>query len=287
MASFLDREPDSRKEKAINIAKSHGFNIRPIDINTSGAGWQAVGRNTLVAPLNSIKGLGDKAIEEIIAHRPFKTVEEMLFHPDIVYRKFNKKSLDALCRAGALTSLIDDRFTGDRHFWMACCMDRPKSLKKLREHIEAYKAEGEFCLDDKIKFLTELTGTFPLSMVAGKDRLEELEKECTPPISEYDHDLKKCWAIPLNVNARKTKKGKWFFVVDVIDSNSVITKIRCWGVQSNDVKSQVEYYKDPDNSMYPEPTIWLNRLYKITPKYNDNWGFSTFGKIDSLWTLLE
>jgi len=287
MASFLDREPDSRKEKAINIAKSHGFNIRPIDINTSGAGWQAVGRNTLVAPLNSIKGLGDKAIEEIIAHRPFKTVEEMLFHPDIVYRKFNKKSLDALCRAGALTSLIDDRFTGDRHFWMACCMDRPKSLKKLREHIEAYKAEGEFCLDDKIKFLTELTGTFPLSMVAGKDRLEELEKECTPPISEYDHDLKKCWAIPLNVNARKTKKGKWFFVVDVIDSNSVITKIRCWGVQSNDVKSQVEYYKDPDNSMYPEPTIWLNRLYEITPKYNDNWGFSTFGKIDSLWTLLE
>ena len=268
MASFLDREPDSRKEKAINIAKNHGFNIRAIDINTSGAGWQAIGDNTLVAPLTSIKGLGDKAIEEIIAHRPFETAEEMLFHPDIVYRKFNKKSLDALCRAGALKSLIDERFTGDKHFWSAVCVDRPKSLKKLAENIETYKEAGEFCLNDKVEFLTELTGTFPMSMVITEEVLAKLEERYVPPISEFDADLGVCWAIPRNVNARKSKNGKWFYVVDVIDSNNIITKIRCWGIK-----------KEKD-------LIYLNRPYIIKPKYNDNWGFSTFGAVDNLWGLL-
>ena len=268
MASFLDREPDSRKEKAINIAKNHGFNIRDIDINTSGAGWQAVEGNTLVAPLNSIKGLGDKAIEEIIAHRPFNTVEEMLFHPDVVYRKFNKKSLDALCRAGALKSLIDERFTGDKHFWSAVCVDRPKSLKKLAENIETYKEAGDFCLNDRIEFLTELTGTFPMSMVITDEVLDKLSKRYVPPISEFDPDLGVCWGIPRNVNARKTKNGKWFYVIDVIDSNNIITKIRCWGIK-----------RETDE-------IYLNRPYIIKPKYNDNWGFSTFGRVDNLWGLL-
>jgi DNA polymerase-3 subunit alpha len=268
MASFLDREPDTRKEKAINIAKNHGFKIRPIDINTSGAGWEAIGNNTLVAPLTSIKGLGDKAIEEIIAHRPFNTVEEMLFHPDVIYRKFIKKSLDALCRAGALASLIDERFTGDSHFWSAVCVDRPKSLKKLAENIETYKEAGEFSLNDKVEFLTELTGTFPMSMVITAEVLDKLEKRFIPPISEFDADLGVCWGIPRKVNARKSKNGKWFYVVDVIDSNNVITKIRCWGVR-----------RDKDE-------IYLNRPYVIKPKYQDNWGFSTFGAVDNLWGLL-
>ena len=33
MASFLDKEPESRKEKAINLAKQHGYEIKPLNIN--------------------------------------------------------------------------------------------------------------------------------------------------------------------------------------------------------------------------------------------------------------
>jgi DNA polymerase-3 subunit alpha len=36
MAAFLDKEPETRKEKAINIAKQFGFDIAPLDINKSG-----------------------------------------------------------------------------------------------------------------------------------------------------------------------------------------------------------------------------------------------------------
>ena len=38
-AAFLDKEPESRKEKAINLAKQHGFNIKPLNINYSGMTW--------------------------------------------------------------------------------------------------------------------------------------------------------------------------------------------------------------------------------------------------------
>ena len=92
MCSFLDREPDTRKEKAINIAKSHGFSMSDIDINVSGESWEATDATNLVAPLTTIKGLGDKAIEEIVANRPFNTVEDLLFNENVVYRKLNKKS---------------------------------------------------------------------------------------------------------------------------------------------------------------------------------------------------
>ena len=113
-AAFLEREPEHRKEKAINLAKQHGFAIQDINVNTSGMRWEIMDQNTLVAPLTTIKGLGEKAIEQILNNRPFRTVEEFIFNEGIVYSKLNKKALDVLCRAGALSGLIDSRFTGDK-----------------------------------------------------------------------------------------------------------------------------------------------------------------------------
>ena len=40
MAAFLDKEPETSKEKAINIAKRFGFKIAPLDINKSGSVWE-------------------------------------------------------------------------------------------------------------------------------------------------------------------------------------------------------------------------------------------------------
>ena len=140
MAAFLDKEPESRKEKAINIAKSFGFEIKELDVNSSGRVWEiSEDGQTLIQPLSSIKGLGDAAIDQIVAHRPFNKVEDFLFSEEIVYSKLNKKALDVLCRAGAMSSLMDDRFSGGKHFWSAVCVDRPRKLKNLEENIEIYR----------------------------------------------------------------------------------------------------------------------------------------------------
>ena len=267
-AAFLDKEPESRKEKAINLAKQHGFNIKPLNINYSGMTWNILDEDTLVAPLTTIKGLGEKAIEQILMHRPFNTVEDLLFHEEVVYSKFNKKALDVLARAGALKDTMDDRFVGDKHFWTAVCLDRPRSKKKLADNIALYRPEGDFTEEERIQHIADLTGIFPMSMVVTDYVQNRLDEMCVPDISDYDADLQVCWCIPRKIVKKKSRNGKNFYVVTVIDSNSAETTIRCWSV-------------DPDKDF-----IHVNRPYMIRPRYSIDWGFSTYGRVNSSWILL-
>ena len=267
--AFLDKEPESRKEAAINIAKSWGYKIQSLNINTSGRKWGISLGTTLVAPLTTIKGLGTAAIDEIIEKRPFTSVEHLLFDGGVVARKLNKKSLDALCRASAMDDLIDERFTGDKHFWSAVVVDKPKSKKKLDENIESYRPEGSFTTAEIIQNTQTLTGIYPINMVLTERSKAIIENYKVPPLSEYDAELGVAWCIPIKITTKKTKNKKWFHTVDVIDSNSVVTRLRCWGI-------------DPQRDI-----IYLNKPYVLKyPKYNETWGFSTFGSVDKKWMII-
>ena len=258
VAAFLDKEPEARKEKAINIAKSLGFAIEPLNINTSGTVWEisADGR-TLIQPLTSIKGLGESAIKQILSNRPFNTVEEFLFNEDITYSKLNKKALDVLCRSQTLNCLVDDRFTGLKHFWSTCVVDRPKNEKKFLENLEKYSPEGEFDDEEKIQYLVDLTGVYPMSLVMDAALTEKLESKFIPRISDYDAELQLVWFIPRKIIPKKTKNGKDYWIVEVIDDSNNMTRVRCWGVN-----------KDRD-------TLLTNHPYLAKLEYSPEWGFST------------
>lgn len=259
LAAFLDKEPETRKERAISTAKSMGYAVEPLNVNTSGVVWEISEDNkTLVQPLTSIKGLGAVAIQQIIDHRPFNTVEEFLFHDKVKYSKLNKKALDALCRAQALTDLVDDRFTGLKHFWSAVCVDRPRKLKNLEDNITTYAGEGDFTEEEKLEHLVTLTGVFPISSVINEHVRGKLDELYIPPISEYDAELGVTWFIPRECKLKKSKNGKNFYVVKVIDDNNETNTIRCWGV-------------DPDRDI-----VHINRPYMARLNYDPNWGFSTF-----------
>ena len=257
MAAFLDKTSDKEKEKAINIAKSFGFKIKNIDVNTSGDRWEiSEDGKMLIQPITSIKGFGDAAYKEISSYRPFSTVEEFLFHDYMSYSKVNKKALDVLCRVGALDNLMDHRFSGLKHFWSTIAVDRPRSEKKLLENIEKYYPEGDFTEQEKISFLTDLTGLFPINKVMSTEILDRLNERGIVPISEYDPELQYVWFIPRNIEVKKTKKGKTYWILDVIDSTSVNTKIRCWSIKESD-------------------GLLINRPYVAKLDYSEDWGFST------------
>ena len=182
------------------------------------------------------------------------------------YSKLNKKALDVLCRSGTMRTLIDNRFTGTKHFWSAVAVDRPRKLKNLEENIETYKPEGDFTDEEQIHFLTELTGQFPLSKVVTNEVLNKLQDMCVPPISEYDRRLGLAWCIPRLINIKKTSTGKDYLLVEVTDSNSSNVRVRCWVV-------------DPSMGDILE----LNKPYLMKPAYNEQWGFSTRGRITKYW----
>ena len=257
-AAFLDKEPETRKEAAIGLALKYGFEIENININTSTTQWEIdESGKTLIQPLSSIKGLGDKAIEQIITNRPFNTVEELLFNKEIIYSKLNKRGLDVLCRSGALDDLVDERFTGCKHFWMAAVQDRPKNPKKLRENIELYSPEKDFSKEEKIEYITSLTGLFPFDLVLTKQIRGAIDRYKCPALGKFDRALGYAWFIPREIISKTTKNGKTFWKLKVIDDTSTTTIIRCWGVKDT----------------FPKPEI--NRPYVAKLSYNEDWGYST------------
>jgi len=257
MAAFLDKEPEDKKAGAINTAKSFGFDIVPPSINKSGRVWE-IGDDgkTLIQPLAGIKGLGDSAIDQIVNNRPFTSIEEFLFNENITYSKLNKKALDVLVRSKALDELMDDRFTGMKHYWSAVALMRPRKEKNLIENIEMYAPEGDFTDEEKLEHFASLTGIFPLHEIMPQHIQNNLMQRGCPPISEYDPDLELVWFIPREVIRRKTKNGKDYWIINTTDSNAFNAQIRCWGV------------KDTDR-------ISLNKVYVAKLEYNDKWGFST------------
>jgi len=239
--ALLDKEPEDRKEQAISLAKGYGFNIQKLDINKSGISWEVsdVDANILVQPLSSIKGLGDAALSEIMNNRPFKDIDHLIFNDNVKYNKLNKRGLDALCRSGALDCLMDNRFTGGKHFWSAVAVDRPKTKKKFLENIDLYKPEGEFSDEEKIEHVTALTGVYPLSLVLTPEISKKLTDKDIMSAGQFKEDVlngeRLVWFIPRNKEVKETKNGKPYWIIEVTDSTNTLTQVRFWGIQSGDV----------------------------------------------------
>ena len=63
--------------KAISEIKSFGYEIAAIDINHSGLEWEYSSvLNAFVPPLTSLKGVGDKAVEEVFENRPYSNLDD-------------------------------------------------------------------------------------------------------------------------------------------------------------------------------------------------------------------
>jgi len=255
-AAYLDSQPDSKKEKAVNIVKAAGYKVQGVDINKSGKVWEiSDDGQTLVQPLSAIKGVGDAAIKEILQHRPFRTIEEFLFHPRVSYSKLNKKNIDALCRSEALLSLMDSRFTGAKHFWSAIAVDRPRKPENLTENIKTYAPEGDFTRDEKILNTLELTGVYPINMIISEEVQKKLQEKMVPPLGEYDPELGICWFIPKGIEKKTTKNGKQYIILEAIDETNIVTKIKCW-----------KY--DPKRDI-----VHLNHPYVSRVDYSEDWGY--------------
>ena len=96
-------------------------------------------------------------------------------------------------------------------------------------------------------------------------KLQELH---VPPSSEYDPELRLCWGIVREVEVKKTKNGKNYYLVRLLDDSSQVTAVKCWGI-------------NPDKDR-----LHINRPYMLYPDYDENWGFSTRGATRRMWKLL-
>jgi len=101
LSALLTYEADNTDKiaKYIDEAKSLGIEVLPPDVNKSNAEFTPVGEKILFG-LSAIKGVGSKAIESIVANRPFKDLEDFILRVDT--SKVNKKVLEQLIKSGAM-----------------------------------------------------------------------------------------------------------------------------------------------------------------------------------------
>jgi DNA polymerase-3 subunit alpha len=103
-AALLTYETNNTDKMALYIeeAKSLGIEVLPPDIALSHGQFTPTERGILFG-LNGIKGVGEKAVQNIEESRPFSNLQEFIEKVDI--NKVNRKVLEQLIKAGAM-----DRF---------------------------------------------------------------------------------------------------------------------------------------------------------------------------------
>lgn len=87
-------------------AKKHGIKILAPNINNSKNEFVILDNETISTGFGSVKGIGDKAIEDIISLQPFENADD--FINKIKGTKINKKAIESLAFSGALDEWLEE-----------------------------------------------------------------------------------------------------------------------------------------------------------------------------------
>ncbi len=123
MAAVISADMDSTDKVVILVEECRAMKITllPPDINRSFYHFTVNSDGAIVYGLGAIKGVGESAIEQIIAERkangPFSDLQALCHRLDS--RKVNRRVLEALIRAGALDPFGDNRAAHSEHLTVA------------------------------------------------------------------------------------------------------------------------------------------------------------------------
>ncbi len=209
----------------VNDIRKQGFSILPVDVNLSGATHRMEG-NAIRLALSSLKGVGPSAIEKIVAHGPYKTLDGFLCDSGT-----NKTVCDVLIRCGAFNDLHKDVSVATlvmRH--EAYRGDKKLSLKKNRDVVAPTLNAIWGPKDDPIELMEKereflgfnLRGT-PFSINGRYDKIDRLVSEglCQAGFKDFVEDESHVILIaPLlvkSIKERPQKNGKLFAFLKLAD----------------------------------------------------------------------
>ncbi len=123
----------------IDEAKNMGLRVLPPDVNSCGYRFTVNTDGDIVYGLGAIKGHGEGPIDAIVSARGEEQAFEDLFDfcRRIDLKKINKRSLEALVRAGALDKLGPDGHFSDRAVLMATLPDAIAAAEQDARNQEA------------------------------------------------------------------------------------------------------------------------------------------------------
>ncbi len=283
LATILQSENGNPKgiAKAISEIKTYGYKIAPVDINFSGIDWNFSDElNAFVPPLTSLKGVGDKAVEEIFNFRPYKNLNELFYNEEGEWKhsKLNKSAFESLCKMECFSSIdeikngiiknhkqlyhiiIDNYETLKKGKWGITSAAYRKLLKNGEEPkliidklIEDNNHVEDWNRSEKINYYMELSNDASTDLLFPIEFLNKLRDKNIKSIFQFENETKFIgWFCIIDVEKKTTKTGKSFMRLKVTDNESNTGWVRVWG----DINTDLKY------------TLWLAEVTN-----DPNWGF--------------
>jgi DNA polymerase-3 subunit alpha len=230
MSALLSSEKDNTDKivKYIDELKRLNVELLPPDVENSNDDFTALNGNVIFG-LGAIKGVGSKAIESIIANRPFESLEDFILKVDT--SKVNKRVLEALIKSGAM-----DKFEYSRKAMLnqveeiieykKRVEDSKNRLKNSLFGVDDFVQEKltlrnipEFELLDLINSEFEALGFYvsahPLDPY--KDKFEDIKYNLSSEIDDLMGNSALFVGKITNIKKRIGKKGKPFGIISFMD----------------------------------------------------------------------
>lgn len=233
-AACLNNTEEKKKAAKIALVRQFGFEVSPPTLNESQIKW-SVGKNgNLLQPISSLKGVGDKAVETLMEHRPFYSLFDLLYRPGIDRRRVNRKVLRALVLSGALDDFINDE-VHNRKYMLEIVEGHPKKQEDYDEFLETLGMPIEFTQLEKLQHSIEIMGVYPVENAISDKMLKALEREDIPKISTLKEKDKGgvCWAVLTGHSIKTSKKGKDYIVLEVVDDTYHNDTIKCFSYKGS------------------------------------------------------
>ena len=277
--------------KTISEIKDIGYKFSPADINYSGLQWEySTQVGAFVPPLTSLKGVGDTAVEEVMANRPYLCLDDLFYDESGEWRhsKLNKTGLVTLTKTGSLGSLrefrngvlknhrsvhdlIVENYEVLRKGRMGMTEAAIKRANKKGEPVSMiltrllpeYAARQDWSRVQRVTHAVELTSMYDVDLMIPPFLRRKFDAASIPTLtrlaektSKSDEDDHLSWFCVLSVNKKTTKNNKPYLQINALDT---------------DGKHNVKVWSPTGEEVEPY-TIWM-----ATVKNGGEWGFSTFG----------
>lgn len=236
------------KAKAFGEVKALGYQIVSIDINHAEMGWTVLPGKKFMPSFLSCKGIGESAVEEVLANRPFKSIEDLLWNEDGTWRpsKFNKRALDALIKVGAFESLDcvgPDKIFSSYHHMHEVIVENQDLIKKTSKKDPHLGRKNFYELARKLstevtewskkelaEFNVDIFGSLDASALVDPRVIARLEQKGVKPIDQVEQGEKEiAWFVVTGSTQKTTKTKKTYTQLEVVGLVGKPVKLNVWG----------------------------------------------------------
>ena len=238
----MSTSPDKRK-KAFSEIKKLGYKTAPIDINHATKSWTILEGKKFMPSFLSCKGVGGAAVEEIVANRPYQSIEDLLWDEEGKWKhsKFNKRALESLIKIKAFGSmdLVPRVFSSYRQMHEVLITQNPQIKKwskkdndrgkrAFREAMIENADVGEWSRTEVAKFSVDVLGAFNVSTFVSDELQDSLLEKGIRSIDDVDsRDL--YWFVITDVKTKLTKHKKPYLLLTTTGPSGANTRLFCWG----------------------------------------------------------